>query len=293
MFLPDLQPLIEKILWRCLGGEYPGLSSFLVASGSLNQGIRVDTPQGVFFLKLNFSEAADIFERESQGLDLLRQNTSLRVPEVFGFGRIEDHNFLLMEWVEEGIPHVQYWQHLGEGLAQLHAHSQREFGLSHANYIASLPQINLPFGDWADFFVQNRLMPLIGRAYYEGLIELDFYKRFQAIYPILEGFFPRERPALLHGDLWTGNVLSSHQGQPVLIDPAVYFGHREMDLAFSRLFGGFEPEFYRSYEESFPLEPGFSQRVPVYNLYPLLVHLLLFGRSYLPPIQQTVQKLLG
>lgn len=293
MSLPDLQPLIEKILWQCLGEEYPDASFFLVASGNLNQGIRLDTPQGIFFLKLNFFQSADIFERESQGLELLRKNSPIQVPQVIGFGKLEDQNFLLMEWVEESIHHGQYWQQLGEGLAQLHAHSQREYGLSYSNYIASLPQINSPFGDWSDFFIQNRLEPLAGRAYYEGLIDLGFYKKFQSMYPLLDDFFPKEKPALLHGDLWSGNILSGHHGKPVLIDPAVYFGHREMDLAFSRLFGGFELEFYLSYEESFPLEPGFSQRLFVYNLYPLLVHLLLFGRSYLPPIQQAVQKLLG
>jgi fructosamine-3-kinase len=121
---------------------------------------------------------------------------------------------------------------------------------------------------------------------------LDFLKKFQRIYPVLENFFPKEKPALLHGDLWSGNIMRGKNGMPVLIDPAVYYGHREMDLAFSRLFGGFESLFYESYETVFPLEPGFEERVPVYNLYPLLVHLLLFGKSYLSGIEKTVNRLL-
>jgi fructosamine-3-kinase len=110
---------------------------------------------------------------------------------------------------------------------------------------------------------------------------------------VLEKTFPVEKPALIHGDLWSGNIMSSAQGNPVILDPAVYYGHREVDLAFSRLFGGFEHSFYQAYEAVFPLEPGFLDRVPVYNLYPLLVHLLLFGKGYLPGIERAVDQLIN
>jgi fructosamine-3-kinase len=171
--------------------------------------------------------------------------------------------------------------------------TQKQFGLGNDNYISSLTQKNAQLDDWTEFFIINRLEPLISRAYYEEKINASFFSKFREIYPKLKGIFPKEKPALLHGDLWAGNVISDASGHPVLIDPAVYFGHREMDLAFSMLFGGFSDSFYEHYKEVFPIEPGFEERVQIYNLYPLLVHLLLFGTSYLPPIEKTVRRLVG
>ena len=145
---------------------------------------------------------------------------------------------------------------------------------------------------WVDFFIAQRLEPLLGKAYFEGLIEEDFLKKFRAIYPRLHEFFPKERPSLLHGDLWSGNVMADSHGFPALIDPAVYFGNREMDIAFSRMFGGFDQRFYDAYDAVFPLSDGFEERKDVYNLYPLLVHLLLFGKSYISGIQKVISKLI-
>lgn len=130
----------------------------------------------------------------------------------------------------------------------------------------------------------------MGKAYFDKLIPLEFLKKFQSLYPKLESLFPKEKPSLLHGDLWSGNVLCGPDGKPCLIDPAIYYGHREMDLAFSRLFGGFDSKFYEAYESILPLEPGFESRIAVYNLYPLLVHLNLFGTAYLPGIEKTLNR---
>jgi fructosamine-3-kinase len=244
-------------------------------------------------LKTNFEESEDIFEKEAEGLNMMRAHCPLKIPEVYNFGRDESYNFILMEWIDAEKATSTYWQELGLGLAQMHMATQNDFGYKSSNCIASIPQKNQPNHSWSDFFVQSRLDPLIGKAYYESLVDLDFLKKFQKIYPLLEDFFPKEKPSLLHGDLWSGNIMRGKSGIPVLIDPAVYFGHREMDLAFSRMFGPFEEEFYEAYDTFFPLEPGFKDRVPVYNLYPLLVHLLLFGKSYLPGIEKTVSKLLS
>jgi fructosamine-3-kinase len=145
---------------------------------------------------------------------------------------------------------------------------------------------------WVDFFIAQRLEPLLGKAYFEGLIEEDFLKKFRAIYPRLHEFFPKERPSLLHGDLWSGNVMADSHGFPALIDPAVYFGNREMDIAFSRMFGGFDQRFYDAYDSFFPLSDGFEEKKDIYNLYPLLVHLLLFGKSYISGIQKVIAKLI-
>ncbi|MFC3415930.1 fructosamine kinase family protein [Algoriphagus hitonicola] len=286
----DQNDLYEQILFENLGADSLLKNASLIASGSHNQGIRLDTPADSFFLKINFEHERDILKKEAEGLDLLRANTFLQVPEVFGFGRIGDYNYLLMEFIQQRRQNPNYWENLGIGLAHLHLTQEQQFGLEKDNFIASLQQRNIHTDNWLDFFIEFRLEPLIGKAYFDRLIPLDFLKKFQEIYPRLQGIFPEEKPALLHGDLWSGNVVCNAEGQPALIDPAVYFGHREMDLAFSRLFGGFDQEFYDAYESAFPLEPEFESRMGIYNLYPLLVHLNLFGSAYLPGIERIVKR---
>lgn len=286
----DQNDLYQQVLQTTLGPLVHLNSSSLIAAGNHNQGIRLDTSEGVFFLKMNFDHEKDILTKEAEGLDILRDATFLQVPKTFGSGRIGDYNYLLSEFVPTGRYHLDYWESLGLGLAHLHMTSANQFGLGNDNFIASLSQKNLSSDDWTDFFIQQRLEPLLGKAYFDRLIPLEFLKKFQSIYPLIQSVFPREKPALLHGDLWSGNVLCNQSGEPCLIDPAVYFGHREMDLAFSRLFGGFDEKFYQAYEDIFPLEPEFKSRMGLYNLYPLLVHLNLFGTAYLPGIERIVTR---
>jgi fructosamine-3-kinase len=286
----DLNGIYEQILFQTLGPLAEFKSATLIAAGNHNQGIRLASSEGTFFLKLNFDHEKDILAREAQGLDLLRKSTFLKVPEVYGYGRVEDYNYLLTEFLAGGKKRPNYWENLGIGLAHLHLTQRETFGLESDNFIASLYQKNPDTEDWLDFFIEQRLEPLLGKAYFDRLIPLDFLKKFQEIYPKLEGIFPKEKPSLVHGDLWSGNVIPTDSGEPSLIDPAIYFGHREMDLAFSRLFGGFDRQFYDSYESALPLEPEFESRIGVYNLYPLLVHLNLFGEAYLPGIQKIINR---
>ncbi|UZD20973.1 fructosamine kinase family protein [Algoriphagus halophytocola] len=290
--MPDQNELYEQILMASLGSKAQLKSASLVAAGTHNQGIRIESTAGIFFLKLNFDHERDILTKEADGLQLLRKSTFLKVPEVYGTGRVEDYNFLLSEYIPSGRYQLDYWENMGMGLAHLHLAHHQNFGLDQDNYIASIPQKNLQTDNWTDFYIENRLEPLVGKAYFDKLIPLEFLKKFQEIYPKLHRLFPKEKPSLVHGDLWSGNVISTADGQPCLIDPAVYYGHREMDLAFSRLFGGFDERFYQAYEEILPLESGFEERMGLYNLYPLLVHLNLFGSAYLPGIERTVSKFL-
>ena len=286
----DQSEIYEQILLKSLGPFAQLKSASLVATGTHNQGIRLDSSDGIFFLKLNFDHEKNILLKEAEGLETLRKSTFLKVPHTYGFGRIGDYNYLLSEFIPSGRYQLDYWENLGIGLAHLHLTHSKEFGFEKDNYIASLPQKNLPSVSWVDFFIEQRLEPLLGKAYFDKLIPLEFLKKFQAIYSKLESIFPNEKPSLLHGDLWSGNVISNSSGQPCLIDPAIYFGHREMDLAFSRLFGGFDSIFYDSYESILPLESGFEARMGVYNLYPLLVHLNLFGTAYLPGIDRIINR---
>jgi protein-ribulosamine 3-kinase len=288
----DLHEIYEQVLFECFGFGTKLKSASLIAAGNHNQGIQLDSSEGVFFLKLNFDHEYDILTKEASGLTHLRKSTFLKVPNTYGAGRIGDYNFLLSEFIFPGRAQNDYWENLGLGMAHLHLTESENFGLEEDNYIASIPQKNHPTKSWVEFFIQERLEPLLGRAYFNQLLPLDFLKKFQETYPKIKSIFPVEKPALIHGDLWSGNVLVSREGQPCLIDPAIYFGHREMDLAFSKLFGGFDSVFYDSYASVFPLAPGFDQRIGIYNLYPLLVHLNLFGSSYLPSIERTVNKLI-
>lgn len=286
----DQNGLYEQVLQTTLGALVHLKSSSLVAAGNYNQGIRLDSSEGVFFLKINFDHEKHLLTKEAEGLEILRESTFLQVPRTFGSGRIGDYNYLLSEFIPTGRYQPDFWETLGLGIAHLHMTSAKKFGLSEDNYIASLPQKNTASDNWSDFFIEQRLEPLLGKAYFDRLIPLEFLKKFQSIYPQIQSIFPKETPALTHGDLWSGNVLCNNSGEPCLIDPAVYFGHREMDLAFSRLFGGFETNFYEAYESVFPLEPEFESRMGIYNLYPLLVHLNLFGTAYLPGIERIVNR---
>ena len=291
--MPDRRPLYESILTREIGGKIQLKSFRLIGSGGYNQAVCLGSGDRLFFLKINQEENVDVFEKEQQGLDLLRKHTFLQIPEVYGRGRIEGENYLLLEWLEEGRPVDDYWEQLGRGLAELHGTSAAEFGLDQDNYISILPQANQQCQRWTDFFIENRLEKMLQIALTNGVLEKRFADEFRQIYSRIPHLFPVEEPALLHGDLWSGNVMVSGLGKPCLIDPAVYYGHREMDLAFSKLFGGFNERFYTAYQEAFPIERGFEERKNLYNLYPLLVHLNLFGTSYLASIKNVIKKYIG
>ena len=169
---------------------------------------------------------------------------------------------------------------MGARLAALHRCSKDFFGLDHNNYIGSLRQFNHQQTSWVNFFIEQRLNVQLKLAIDSGMMDSKWLNEFESLYAKLPAMLPEEKPSLLHGDLWGGNLITDEKGEPCLIDPAVYFGSREADLAMTKLFGGFDDEFYTSYQHTFPLQPGYDKRFDIYNLYPLLVHVNLFGGSY-------------
>lgn len=281
----------EAAIYQSTGQEAQIKFIHFVTGGSINQTVQLETTKGSFFLKWNEHRMQDAFEKEAKGLLLLRSNTPLKVPEVLGVGSVVEKSYLLLEFIDSHAYKKDYWIVLGEGLALLHGHTQKEFGLDFDNYIGTLPQHNTPYKDWLDFFIEKRVRPQFGIAYYRDTIDKDFYSRVDALHQRLQDFFPKEVPSLLHGDLWSGNVISSKEGQPCILDPAVYYGHREMELAFTKLFGGFPQEFYDAYTHVFPLAPAFEERVGIYNIYPLMVHVNLFGTSYLSGVDKALRSL--
>jgi fructosamine-3-kinase len=285
-------PLPPPVLEAC--GQLLGSSAQRaapVSGGDINEAYRLETAHGPVFLKLNRSpQALAMFEDEARGLALLGTPGALAVPAVLGTGEAGGAAFLLLEHIQEGPRRTGFWRDFGSGLAQLHRTTQAHFGLDHDNFIGSLPQRNRTHPDWPGFYAQERLWPQLGQARSLGLLQQEDEQMLSRLCTRLTELCPGEPPALIHGDLWSGNFLAGSAGQPFLIDPSVGYAHREMDLAMSRLFGGFAPEFYRAYHEAYPLAPGLEERLEAYQLYYLLVHVNLFGQGYVPGVRRILRR---
>lgn len=280
----------ESILYQTLGHSVEVIEAQFLAGGDINTSAQVFSSEGVFFVKWNHADRADMFEVEARGLNLLRQTDALHIPQVIGYGRELDKSYLILEYIDPGPATNASWEALGHSLAVLHSHTQPKFGLHFDNYIGSLPQANTLTANGFDFFFDQRLLPQAGMALYSELLPKQSYDALFRLRERLPDLLPADRPALLHGDLWSGNVMVTEAGQPVLIDPAVYYGFREADLAFTKMFGGFDQRFYDAYNEAFPLEDGFDDRVAIYNLYPLLVHVNLFGSGYVSGVERILKQ---
>ncbi|HTL80765.1 MAG TPA: fructosamine kinase family protein [Bacteroidia bacterium] len=259
-----------------------------VSGGSINQCWKVQTGEGWYFLKENSSEKfPGMFEAEMKGLQLLRATNTFVVPEPVSCYSEKGKAFLKLEFLERGGNND--WNQAGELLAKLHRNSNEKFGLDHDNYIGSLPQSNAKHDSWEEFFSLERILPQVKRGRDEGRLDKKVSTAAENFCKQIGDIFPVEKPALLHGDLWSGNFFFSTKG-PAVFDPAVYFGHREMDLAMTKLFGGFNEDFYAGYENEFPLEKKWKTRIDYCNLYPLLVHVNLFGGGYVGDVKQILSR---
>jgi fructosamine-3-kinase len=234
-----------------------------------------------------------MFPAEARGLDWLRAANALRVPEVLAVsnGREGEPSFLVLELLTPSRPQRNFDERLGRGMAELHRFGAPRFGWESTNFIGTLPQRNEPHDSWADFFWYERLEPQLARAVAAGLASARLRTGFERLAARLTQLVgPVEPPARLHGDLWGGNLHIDETGAPCLIDPAVYGGHREVDLAMMRLFGGFGESVFRAYQEVWPLSPGYAERIALYQLYPLLVHVNLFGGSYVQSVERSLAR---
>ncbi|UII33685.1 fructosamine kinase family protein [Fulvivirga ulvae] len=281
----------QEILSFC-ESAFGGLQSFRPASGGcINNGGRIETEKGEFFMKWNASTTfPKMFTAESMGLKLLAEPQCIQVPDVLEVYEGSQYSCIVMEHIATGPRAKTYWNDLAEALACLHKTSRSKYGLDYHNYIGSLHQYNHNEDRWADFFINNRLLPQVKLALEHGRFnrsDMEKYSRFERALP---GLLNEEKPALSHGDLWSGNLMTGPNGNPVLIDPAVAFVHRETELAFTRLFGGFDREFYESYQNILPMEPGYEERFDIYNVYPLLVHVNLFGGGYYQQAMSTITR---
>ena len=236
-----------------------------------------------------------MFEKEALGLAWLAETDTLRIPAVLHVQDVENDtpSFLALEFLQTDDKANDYDEELGRGLASLHRHGAPHFGLDYNNYIGTLEQDNTTRDSWAEFYWMNRLEPLVRRAHDASLLSRTDVQQFGKLEAVIDDRVgPKEPPSRLHGDLWSGNQHIGPRGLPSLIDPAVYGGHREIDLAIMRLFGGFSEQVFMHYAEAFPLEVEAQRRIPLYQLYPLLVHVNLFGGTYVDGVRTALRRML-
>ena len=256
-----------------------------ISGGCINECYKLTTNRDSYFIKLN--KKFNPFVEEQKGLDILRATRTFFIPKDLLIGKYEDYSFLLMEYIKSENQSSNFWNDFGKKLAALHKVSNESFGFDHNNYIGSLQQINTWHANSIEFFINCRLIPQLELL--NDINDNQFFKSFDALFNILNEILPDGKPSLLHGDLWSGNYMVGKNGNPAIVDPAVYYGFREADIAMSKLFGGFANQFYDTYNETLPLEINWQSRVQVWNLYPLLVHANLFGSSYLNQVKSIIK----
>jgi fructosamine-3-kinase len=263
-----------------------------VGGGCINQGALLAGGDRRFFVKLNRADQIAMFEAEAEGLLEMRATDTIRVPAPICYGSVDGTAYLVLEWLDLGSGGSSAWQAMGRHLALLHQVGHASgFGWHRSNTIGSTPQINAWTANWTDFFAEHRLGYQFHLAQRRGGSFPRQDRLLAALPDLLAGHTPQ--PSLVHGDLWSGNAAISRSGEPVIFDPATYYGDREVDLAMTELFGGFPAEFYRGYQQEFPLDPGYKQRKTLYNLYHILNHFNLFGSGYESQANRMIDQLLA
>lgn len=259
----------------------------VLGGGSINRAGTLRSSEGNFFIKyLREADAASMYACEVKGLELLSRHSPISVPKPILNGTAEDIDFLILEYIAPGEKGPGFYEDFATILADQHRNVSDKYGLDYDNFIGRLPQSNRQHDDWNSFYIEERITPMLRMAVDNGYLGKELIRKFDSLFLHVDSIFPKEAPSLLHGDLWGGNHMAGPNGEPWIFDPAVYYGHREMELAFTSVFFAFPSEFYDAYESAWPLQPGFRKRISFYQLWPLMVHLNLFGSSYLSPVKR-------
>ena len=263
-----------------------------VQGGDINESFCIYSGNEKFFLKLNNGKLyPGMFEKEAGGLNALAAAMpALVVPGVITNGIAGQYQYLVLQWIEKGTPKKDFWEIFGRSLGRMHLQQRDYFGLNEDNYIGSLPQNNTKHTQWHTFYSECRILPLVKTLFNNAAFSQSDLAAAESFCKGTEQLFPAEPPALLHGDLWGGNYMISTEGCAAVFDPAIYYGHREMDIGMTKLFGGFDQKFYDAYVEIYPLERNWRQRLPLLQLYPLLVHAVLFGGHYVSSAKEVIRR---
>lgn len=285
-----LNEAVKQKIKHEIGFDFSNVKVKPLSGGDINTVLLFSNSQTAFVIKINEARRfPKMLEKEAQALAFLHQNSPLRYPKVLAQFEDEIKQYLVLEYVEQTSESEYGSQQLGIKLADQHQLTNSQFGWKEYNYIGSLKQPNTWKDVWEDFYASERLLYQTKLAFDAGLVDQKFSLQMERFCVRLSELFPKEPPALLHGDLWGGNYFITDGNVPFLYDPAVYFGHREMDLGMTKLFGGFDTVFYDHYQNHYPLEKGWENRIPYTQLYPNLVHLNLFGRSYLNAVKYVIR----
>ncbi|AHJ27259.1 fructosamine kinase family protein [Nodularia spumigena CS-584] len=282
---------IDTHISQVTGEKFQTQHKRSVSGGCINQGYAVADGNLTYFVKLNQASQVAMFEAEALGLKEMLATNTILVPKPICWGTAGNSSYIVLEWLEMGGSNSKSCQEMGRKLAQMHkATSNKGFGWQINNTIGSTPQINTWTADWAEFYTQHRLSYQFQLARRRGG---SFPKQEQLLAAIPELLANHQvQPSLVHGDLWGGNAGYTVSGEPVIFDPATYFGDREVDIAMTELFGGFSAGFYQGYHEVFPLNAGYEQRKTLYNLYHILNHFNLFGGGYASQANGMIEKIL-
>jgi fructosamine-3-kinase len=261
-----------------------------VTGGDISSAYKIETSGKIYFLKLNEASSLNMFLKEVEALKIIATTNTINTPNVINVGSFENNSYLLMDFIESKTPSNQDMALLGEQLAQLHLKTSDAFGFDTVNFIGTLPQSNKKHNKWVDFYIEERLLPQVETAIKRHLLSPVEVPDTNTMKLKTVVFFKDVKPSLLHGDLWSGNYLIATNGTPYLIDPATYYGHSEVDIAMSLLFGGFSNAFYETYHQIIPRDSYTEARIELYQLYYLLVHLNLFGSSYYNSVKRILNK---
>lgn len=256
------------------------LSIEAVSGGCINQTWKIiDSSNKHWFIKENQPSLLRMFAAEAEGLQEIQNSNSIRAPNPVCYGQTDDFSYLVLEYISMRGGINQYAT--GEQLARMHQKTHSLFGWGQENTIGSTPQINTQLADWPSFWKEQRLLFQLKLAHKKGYSDSD-YETGMKLAENLKAFFSNYQPvpSLLHGDLWGGNCSTDLDNNPVIFDPALYYGDREADIAMTELFGGFDQKFYSAYNAAYPLDPGYKTRKTLYNLYHILNHYNLFGGGY-------------
>ena len=257
-----------------------------IEGGCISDAFRVSNGRRTFFVKQKLNAPSNFFEAEAEGLSYLWAACNLPTPKVHRYGK----NFIALDYVSAGAQRPDFWQELARLLATLHQCTREQFGFINNNFIGESVQSNAPSSNGYDFFAEQRLIYQAKLAQAAGYFSLQDLHDVETIAAALPRLVPEQAASLLHGDLWSGNIHVSSRGEPVFIDPAVYYGWAEADLAMTLLFGGFPESFYEAYEGYYRLEKGWKDRADIYNLYHLMNHLNLFGSSYYAQVRRIIDR---
>jgi fructosamine-3-kinase len=283
---------IELEISKNTNESFAAINHQSVGGGCINQAYKLIGKEKTYFVKLNQPSSVEMFAAEALGLEQMYLTHTIRVPKPICWGMADRHSYIVLEWLDLSSGNQQSWSEMGRKLAMLHkAGNSSRFGWSRNNTIGSTPQINTWCDNWADFFAEHRIGYQLRLANRRGGNFSEANKVIEVVKDILMEINPQ--PSLLHGDLWSGNAACTIDGEPVILDPATYYGHREADLAMTELFGGFPAAFYRGYHEEWPLAQGYQQRKTLYNLYHILNHFNLFGYGYASQAASMIRQILS